>query len=290
MLLINIIMVAYAGDKSSDKCDFIIYNKCISCDTPYTFEVGFDKNCIEICPNRDTYTIGTGYYSHTYCFLKQCPTDRPYRSNDSSCYEDEGHVPNWKNKYKGFYDMFLDDDIREQTEISANNNQCSPQAPLFNNGKCFSCNETKNLPISEDECRKCSNRKYIYSKQWNHGECVLPCPDDKPLKRWDGKCFSCDEKKVVSLETWCNFDINCDVCPNRTIIYGVGGNIPSILNCPTDKPLMDAHGTCYSCETRQYVDVRWNSDICEKNCSNRYLNDLNDSCILKGMKFEPNEK
>lgn len=282
---------ARADDNSFKNCDFIIYNKCISCNTPYAFEVGYDVNCTSVCPNRDVLYEGSGYYSRKFCFLKQCPDDKPYRHSDGSCYEDENRVPRWDNAYKGFYDMFSDDNIERQIHILAgDNNQCSPSEPLFYENECFSCNETQNIPISETECRKCSNRQYIYSKQWNRGECVLPCPPDKPLKRWDGKCFSCDEKKVVPLETWCNFDVDCDVCPNRTILYAIGGNIPSILNCPLDKPLMDAHGTCYSCETEQYVDVRWNSDSCNKICPNRYLDTTNDSCILNGMKFKPNEK
>ena len=289
-ILFGFISNIYADDNHLKNCDFIIYNTCVSCYTPYAFEVGFEQNCTEICPNRKTSVEGSGYYSRTYCFLKECPIGKPFRYHDGSCYEDENHIPLWNNNHKGFYDMFADDNINTSLKITADNGKCSSDTPLLHNNECFSCNETKNLPISETECRKCSNRQYIYSKQWNRGECVLPCPPDKPLKRWDGKCFLCDEKKVVPLETWCNFDVNCDVCPNRTILYAIGGNIPSILNCPLNKPLMDAHGTCYSCETEQYVDVRWNSDSCNKICPNRYLDTTNDSCILKGMEFKPSEK
>lgn len=283
ILISGLIWLQYSNVYADVKCDFIIYNKCISCDTPYAFEVGFDANCTEVCPNREVYAEGSSYYSRKLCFLKQCPDDKPFRDHDGSCYEDENHIPKWNNEYKGFYDMFSDAAIKETKPIVSIDNRCPQKYPLLQQGKCFSCSEIRNLTISEEECNKCPNRKFVYSKQWKHGECTLPCPSDKPLKRWDGVCFSCDEKKVVALETWCNFDIDCDVCSNRTIIHAIGGNIPSVLNCPSDRPLIDSHGICHSCETTQYVDVRWNKNFCTKTCPNRYLNTRNDSCILKGM-------
>ncbi len=77
---------ARAEDNSFKDCDFIIYNKCISCNTPYAFEVGYDVNCTSVCPNRDVLHEGSGYYSRKFCFLKQCPDDKPYRHSDGSCY------------------------------------------------------------------------------------------------------------------------------------------------------------------------------------------------------------
>ena len=288
ILLVSLFLcVAVKAEKTDFRnCDFIIYNKCVSCSTPYAFEVGFEHNCTKVCPNRTILTEGSGYYSRMFCHLKQCPLDKPFRAHDGSCYEDEKHIPSWNNNYSGFYDMFDDDGIVETSSILVNEGQCPQDKPLMYDERCFSCMESKNLQISEDECNKCPNRKYIYSQQWKHGECVLPCPQDKPLKRWDGKCFSCNEAKTISVETWCNFDIDCNVCPNRTIIHAAGGNSPSVPNCPADKPLMDAHGICYSCDTPQYVDVRWNQGTCARICPNRYLYNVNDSCILRGMKFE----
>ena len=273
-----------AKDNNFKNCDFIIYNKCISCNTPYAFEVGYDTNCTAVCPNRDVLTNGVGYYSQKFCFLKQCPEDKQFRDYDGSCYEDEDHVPRWNNEYKGFYNMFADTTTKEKKPVFADNGKCPQETPLLEQNECFSCAEIKNLSVSKKKCEQCSNRKYIYSKQLEYGECILPCPSDKPLKRWDGVCFSCDEEKVVALETWCNFDVDCNVCPNRTILHAIGGNIPSILNCPSYRPLMDSHGMCHSCETTQYIDVRWNSYLCSKICPNRYLNTSNDSCILNGMK------
>lgn len=277
---------ARADNNNFKDCDFVIYNKCISCNTPHAFEVGYEANCTSVCPNRDVLTDGVGYYSRKFCFLKQCPEDRPFRDHDGSCYEDENHVPRWNNKYQGFYDMFADATANEIKHTFVDNGKCPQEMPLLEQNECFSCSETKNLSITEKECEQCPNRKFVYSEQLQHGECILPCPSDKPLKSWDGTCFSCDEKKVVTLETWCNFDVDCDVCPNRTILHSIGGNIPSILNCPPDKPLMDSHGVCHSCSTPQFIDVRWNSNLCSTVCPNRYLNTTNDSCILNGMKFK----
>ena len=62
-LILSLCVNAWAEDISFKDCDFIIYNKCISCDTPYAFEVGYNSNCTAVCPNRDVSIDGVGYYS-----------------------------------------------------------------------------------------------------------------------------------------------------------------------------------------------------------------------------------
>lgn len=97
----------------------------------------------------------------------------------------------------------------------------------------------------------------------------VSCPADKPLKRWDGACFSCNEEKAVRIETDCNIEQDCeDMCPNRTILYWIGGNVPSVPNCPPDKPLMDDEGICYACDVPIVVGLTWNERLCERFCPN----------------------
>jgi len=253
-----------------ENCDFIIYNQCIHCDNPFAFEVGFEENCTNVCPNRTTNIHGSGSLrKQINCALKKCPQELPYRDKDGSCYKDEKHVPRWDNEYTGFYSMFATDNKHYPQGFPAENEQCPDNTPLYKGGKCYSCYEIDTLNISKEECNKCPNREYIYSKEWEHGGCSLSCPADTPLKRYDGKCFSCEEKKVVATETWCNFDVNCEVCSNRTIIHDLGGNVPSIPNCPPDKPLMDSHGVCYSCDTEEYVDVTYNENFCHRFCPDK---------------------
>ena len=106
------------------------------------------------------------------------------------------------------------------------------------------------------------------------------CAEDNYFKRWDGKCFSCDYPKVIRVESECNLGNNCeDICPNRTIVKWAIGNAPSILNCPTDKPMMDDEGICYSCDTPIPIGVKWNPEFCHRFCPDkRHLE--GDFCVL----------
>lgn len=111
----------------------------------------------------------------------------------------------------------------------------------------------------------------------------VPCPADKPLRRWDGACLPCDEEKVVRIETDCNVEENCeDVCSNRTILYWAGGNVPSVPNCPPDKPLMDDEGICYACDVPIVVGLSWNERLCERFCPNE--REGGSWCVLKERK------
>lgn len=107
------------------------------------------------------------------------------------------------------------------------------------------------------------------------------CPENKPLQRWDGRCFSCDEEKAIRLPTHCNTKHDCEGwCPNRTILYSIGGNIPSIPNCPPDKPLMDSVGICHSCNEVEDILLNYNEKLCQKSCpTQRYL--YGNVCKLK---------
>lgn len=276
----------YAKQYEYPDCDLIIQTKCTNCNTPFAFVVGFEENCIKTCPNRITNNYGTGTLMRRInCALEECPPNLPYRDDDGSCYKSKKHIPNYQNNYIGFYDMYASDNNIFEQGVPENNKGCPQTHPLLETNECFSCYAGQGLLISEKECKKCPNRKYIYSEQLKKGKCILSCPQNKPLQRWDGKCYSCDETKVVNLETWCNYDINCDVCPNRTILYNIDGIIPSIPNCPKEKPLMDTHGICYSCNSEEYVDVKGNEYLCEKFCPNKRFV-YNGICILNGQKYE----
>ncbi len=115
------------------------------------------------------------------------------------------------------------------------------------------------------------------------------CPEENQFQRWDGKCFPCDTQKSVRVQTHCNIKGNCDdSCPNRTIIKSIGGNVPSVLNCPPDKPMMDDAGICYSCDTPIAIGVRWNPDFCHRFCPNKRLLKNGVLCVLN--KNDPSQK
>ena len=97
------------------------------------------------------------------------------------------------------------------------------------------------------------------------------CPPDKPLRDTDGKCYSCDDPKAITVS---RTDICTSMCPKRfinderykkCILCGVKGT--DVEN----KPLYNYGGTCYSCDYEKGfamgIDIPhiWHlcSDLCD---------------------------
>ena len=287
-VLFNLIVLNYAiilGGMSvafpacADKCDFIQYNQCVSCDALYAFSVGSDEACSYLCPNREVNHYGSGSsVVARNCALKKCPDNAPFQSEYGSCFATEEEARKDTNPV---HDNSNDDNQQEYTNApQAQNGKCPKNLPLLYSDKCYACDEVWDLSVSKSECKKCSNRVYKDYSKWGVTSCELVAPKDKPLKRWDGACFACDEPKVIRIETHCNIEEDCeDVCPNRTILYWVGGNVPSVPNCPKDKPLMDSEGICYACDAPVPVGLEWNTRLCQRFCpDNRHLEWHN--CVL----------
>ena len=151
--------------------------------------------------------------------------------------------------------------------VIAKDGKCPDDKPLLSYNACYNCYASTSLSISAEECARCPNRVYKVYPKWGHSFCELECPPDKPLKNWDDGCYSCDEKLIVRLDTHCNIEEDCeDICPNRTVLYFMGGNIPSIPNCPPDKPLMDREGICYPCDAPIAIGLELNERLCQKAC------------------------
>lgn len=281
--LLILTLVLIASSAKAEDCDFIKFNQCHSCDAPSSFNVGSDETCSFLCPNRKVNYEGSGsQVTNRNCALKVCPNDFPFQSSYGNCYATQAEA---ENDYGASQEEnFSDDDIRSglvSTALKIIDGKCPESHPLWGSKSCFSCDELDDLSISEDECAKCPNRVYKVYPKWDQKKCELPCPADQPLRRWDGKCFSCDESKVVGIETHCNIEHDCEICPNRTVVYWIGGNIPSVPNCPADKPLMDSEGICYACDVPVPVGVDWNTHFCSRFCPNeRHLEGNN--CVLNG--------
>lgn len=275
LLSFSVISSANAGE-----CDFIQFNKCHSCDSPLAFSVGSDEACSYLCPNRQVNYEGSGSaVLHRNCALKKCPEGFPYQDKYGNCLKTDQDT----SKNTEIEDAELDEDTRESsfgTAPAAIDNKCPEDKPLLYSGKCFSCDDFDDFSISEAECAKCPNRIYKFYPNWNVKYCELSPQKDKPLQRWDGISFSCDVSKVVRLKTHCNIEEDCeDLCPNRTILYWMGGNVPSIPNCPPDKPLMDDEGICYSCDVPIPVGLAFNERLCHRFCpTQRHLS--NNTCVL----------
>ena len=276
--LLILLSFGIATTANAGECDFIKFNKCQSCNSPAAFTVGSDEACSYLCPNREINYEGSGSsVLQRNCALKKCPEDFPHRGKYGSCLktdqDDSDTAEDNENNEK----------IEEYSFESAPyaiDNQCPEDKPLLYSGKCFSCNDFSDFSISEAECAKCPNRIYKLYPNWGVESCEPPLQKDKPLQRWDGVSFSCDEPRVIRIKTHCNIEEDCeDICPNRTILYYVGGNIPSVPNCPPDKPLMDDEGICYSCDVAIPVGLTFNERLCQRFCpTQRHLSES--KCVL----------
>lgn len=276
-LIVFLLTLTVGRTANAEECNFIQFNKCQSCDNPLAFSVGSNEACSYLCPNREINHDGSGSsVLARNCALKKCPEDFPYRGEQGSCFANQSDVS---------------ESIKENTEEIINessfstapdaiDNQCPEDKPLLYSNKCFSCDDIEDFSISENECAKCPNRVYKFYPKWDVRQCELPLQKDKPLQRWDGVNFSCDEPSVIRIKTHCNIEEDCeDICPNRTILYFIGGNVPSVPNCPPDKPLMDSEGICYSCDAPIPVGLEWNERLCQRFCpTQRHLSES--ECVL----------
>lgn len=221
------LFVFFVGLKSfADECDFIRFNECTSCHSPYAFPVSGAEICRSLCPEREfkKRSVGNGIFFKT-CSLKKCPDNLPFQSVYGSCFKTQEE--SLSDDGNSIPENINDSDIRD----------------IFENAP--------------------------------------PCSKEKPLRRWDGSCFSCDEKSVVVLDSACHFDKNCEnICSERTVLYNDGGNIPSVPKCPKSTPLMDETGICHSCHTKLNIPFDFNTRLCQEACPNiRHLK--NGKCVLK---------
>lgn len=264
LIYFSLITSAHAGE-----CDFIKFNTCRSCDDRFAFSVGSDETCAFLCPNREINYEGSGTQAiRRNCALKKCPPEFPFSSEDGSCFATKEEA-----KAENDYEPGVNNEgILTRTYATAPlaiNGKCPENLPIKASGKCFSCDENNNFSISEEECDKCPNRIYKKYPKWEVEQCESRAPADKPLQRWDGKFFPCDERAAVRVATHCNIEEDCEeLCPNRTILYWVGGNVPSVPNCPPDKPMMDSEGICFACDTPIDIGVDNNTRLCKKFCPN----------------------
>lgn len=84
-------------------------------------------------------------------------------------------------------------------------------------GISHSCDEEDPVYVAgvKENCAVCG-KKRILSSGKNY--CILPCPADKPLQDYLGKCHSCNEKEDVNVWSVTN---NCqNTCGNKRILNG----------------------------------------------------------------------
>ena len=78
---------------------------------------------------------------------------------------------------------------------------------MGNDGKCYSCNEAKNiwiLGVQHDGCERCSDTRNQYNDM-----CVPKCPTDAPLRGADNKCYPCDTAERVNVQNITDACMEC---------------------------------------------------------------------------------
>ena len=172
-----------------------------------------------------------------------------------------------------------------------------------NDGRCYSCNEEKNINVSgvtHEGCEQCDNRKQygnscvlscdLNNFRGNDGKCYscdYPDPIDADLD-WrcsipcekgsftgsNGRCYSCDEEK--NIDTNAVKHHGCEQCPDTRNLYNNRFCVPK---CSGDTPLRGSDNKCYPCDTETRVAVTNMTDACYE-CSDQRKLDGN-YCVLK---------
>ncbi len=172
--------------------------RCYSCDEEKNVAVGYiPKSDCEMCENRQL--VGTS------CILA-CPKGE-IRGDDGKCYSCNEPNPikilNATNichdacsnrVANGYYDTWCSIPCKEEVFVG-------------NDGKCYSCNEEKNiwmLGVQHDGCEQCPDTRNRYNDM-----CVPKCPADAPLRGWDNKCYPCDTEERVNVVNMTDACMEC---------------------------------------------------------------------------------
>ena len=162
--------------------------------------------------------------------------------------------------------------------------------PLFYdaNGICKSCDvqSVVNQAGVYDNylCEKvCPDRELVYEGSW--ARCSVKCDTTTPLRANTYTCLPCDTPDAVSTRY---FKEECaTLCPNREEKNGYC----ILKTCPSDKPLKDKNGECYSCSEITGVNVGNYPEYCDV-CPERHLETVSGvnyctlPCGLKNSAYE----
>lgn len=236
---------------------------CYSCDYDYAVTLNEKDKCSEICPGRklnekgdcvSTDACGYGKFKNKPLTLADgtcAACDHPLRpiiiKEGTPCHK---VCPN-NELYEGEY-MW-----RHKGE-SVCRPKCSPKKPLLSkDGKCFSCDTAEEISIAiHEECESlCPNRELN-----NYLGCVLKKTGEKPLKIGRSS-FACDDRE--NLYTG-NEEACLTPCPNRIFDKG----FCRLTACPSNMPLVDVFGDCFTCDTPMPVVIKGDGK-CEEVCHNR---------------------
>lgn len=148
---------------------------------------------------------------------------------------------------------------------------CPETHPLREGASCYNCSYKGVIDMSPNDVHLCESmckdeQENPTRKLYKNAGCgLINCPPDKPLKA-RGSCYSCDE--ITSIQG----TKNCGICQEKrtTIRFERKGktlDYCALSSCPSEKPLRDILGNCYSCDEGDEVGVK--PGACSNICPNR---------------------
>lgn len=181
---------------------------CYDCNDPIVINAGSVgtstyKDCLT-CPNRTD--------KNGLCRLK-CP-DGQFRGGDGFCYDcTYSDSVSWGGSD---YENECNLTCPNRTATGAVKQWCSLKCEqgMFegNSGKCYDCLDSTFVFVSDPYmCRQCPER-VLYNSL-----CVLPCPEEAPLRGSDGKCYPCNTDTRVPVN---NITDACYECHNERKLDG----------------------------------------------------------------------
>lgn len=264
-------------NQKEKKFEVFAFGRGFDCKDPFGFATSSEDVCLKICPNR--------VFQNGICQLKECPEDKVFRGEDGSCSATPQNGDDTLDKVNAEMNK-LD---AELSVLAGGDNVdvCPDTHPLLSYGHCYPCDYKYALRVDKKDLAKCSDRIFVMNGWDDKADVVnsyAPCPENEPLRAWNGECFSCDYQGEVRVMDECSIvDLACDVCKNRVIFPKGSINRVSVLKCPEDKPLMDSKGACLPCDVDLDVSVNGlkNQDAaCVSACQDsRVL--FNDICAFK---------
>ena len=181
--------------------------KCYSCDEVKNINMsGVSHDGCERCDNR--------YEAGYYCIL-DCPEGQ-IRGDDGKCYDCETSDPIWIQSASTICSQLCPKRIANGDYNLYCSIPCSDGTFTGKDGKCYSCDEEKNIDVKNVQhtgCEQCPTMRNIY----NEYMCVPKCPADAPLRGRDNKCYPCDTEERVNVQ---NMTDACMECYEERILDG----------------------------------------------------------------------
>ncbi len=250
---------------------------CFSCDEPNVIHLGkIIRDCEKYCPGK---RIGTG----SICILKNCPTDKPLRSEGYDCYSCDTTEQVEVNDVEKNCDICPNRFVHTFKGMERKGNRfcvlktCPVDKPLQDwDKRCYPCDTKENIYMGSDatECpTACQDKRFFW-----FGDCRLNCPENHFVDA-GGKCRSCDDKATYHID---RFKEKAQAaCGDKRAFVG-----DEFIKLCEKNEFMDKTGNCHSCDTDKRINVTDIPENCNK-CPNRVISEFKELSALYCVKKCP---